>query len=227
MRMLVMLMCASTNRIALPLVVSGARVLSICLLGIAFSASCRKQTVDKPEPPSRRMIEALDPLFLVPGHEKEIYPDYGLPMVNEVAVSVGYNLGAGDSTTVFLKALEQHLRALGWSTPEFTFSNPPERASEAATWRHPPTAEPSIRMLTQWWVQGDEVVVVSGIRDENPNGGCVPPTRVHIVITRYLPAEARRMLREYEQLHGTLPTMGHTNAPVPLENSPTVPAEDP
>jgi len=106
-------MCVTTNRIALPWVVSGARVLSVCLLGVALSASCRKETGDKPESTSRPTIETLDPLFVIPGHEGKIDRDYGLPLESLIAFSVRYDLGTGASTMTFLEALEGHLRALG------------------------------------------------------------------------------------------------------------------
>ena len=210
-----MLMCVTTNRIALPWVVSGARVLSVCLLGVALSASCRKETGDKPESTSRPTIETLDPLFVIPGHEGKIDRDYGLPLESLIAFSVRYDLGTGASTMTFLEALEGHLRALGWSSPEFTFSIPQTRASEAAAWRHPPRGEPNVRVWEQWWIRDDAVAVVHGSRLESPDGGSASPLHVRVVILRYRPAEADRMLREYEEWHGTLPT-GHTDAPVPL-----------
>lgn len=199
--------CAGTSESSVGWATSGARVLGICVFSATFLASCHKQPPGNPKSSSRSTIETIDPVFRVVGYEDKIDPDYGLPLQGLVAASVRYDLGTRFPPTDFLGTLERHLRTLGWFSPEFTFSNPPERATEAATWRRLPRAQRRVRMSEQWWVRGDEIVGISGYVIARRPGAYTPAADVYVVIARYYPAEAGRKLSEYRELHGTTPTV--------------------
>ena len=210
-----------TRKSARPWTALGARVAAVFLLGAMSSPSCRREVPADRDASQPASIETAELLFRVPGYEDKIDLNYGVPLQGAVAASVRYDLGALFPATEFFDAIERHLRSLGWFSPEFAFSNPPELASEAATWRTLPRAELPIRMRKQWWVRADEVLCVVAQHVPDSEGRHSSAGNVDVIVARYYAAEAERMLKEYGELHGTRPTRPAASHTQPESDSTT------
>lgn len=174
-----------------------------CMVISAFMVACREETPSTRKTERVTSITDVAPLFLLPGYEDKINTDHGYLIHGIVADFVQYDLGARFPPTQFLDAVDVHLRRLGWSCPEFTFGNPPARASEAAKWWQPPRADRPMLVFTRWWVQSDEVVSVSGVRAMSSDTNGQSPVRVTIL--RFHADQAKIKIEEYRRLNGVHP----------------------
>jgi hypothetical protein len=180
-------------------------LLCVAIPNIICPASCRKETLSIPQSSTLpTTIEQLDPLFRVPGFEDKIDIHYGLPLHGVVARSVRYDLDATYAATVFRTTLERHLKTMGCTRSDFTFSNPSLPSPQAETWRIVAGAQTGDETFEQWWVRSGVLVCVVGHYLLAPDFAPTHRGHVHVMIAEYYPTESRRYIEEYERAHGEL-----------------------